>query len=130
MRLVFLSGFFTGIPSALVVTPVDHTRIKMQTHNNTKYTSSIDVGTKIFKEYGIKGLYQGFYPTLLGEIISLGIYFGSYEAFIREFKTTQHEDPPTKTLSFFAGGVAGCLSWRATYPLDYIKTIVQSDDPG
>lgn len=65
MNLILLSGVITGIPSAIVVTPVDHTRIKMQTYHNTKYKSSIDVGKKILKKYGIKGLYQGFYPTLI-----------------------------------------------------------------
>ena len=32
-------------------------------------------------------------------------------------------------ITFFAGGISGCLSWLLTYPLDYIKTIIQSDDP-
>ncbi len=66
MKFIFLSGFITGIPIAVVVTHVDHMRIKMQIVNNTKYKSSIDVGMKIYSKYGIKGLYQGFYPTILG----------------------------------------------------------------
>ena len=28
--------------------------------------------------------------------------------------------------SFFVGGVAGTASWIVTYPIDYIKTLVQS----
>jgi solute carrier family 25 carnitine/acylcarnitine transporter 20/29 len=103
-------------------------RIKMQALNNTKYKSSIDVGWKIFNQHGIKGLYQGFYPTILGEVIGMGIHFGAYEGIIREFRHT-HDHPPSKMVSFFAGGIAGCLSWLLTYPLDYIKTIIQSDDP-
>ena len=86
MGLIVFSGLITGVPSAIVVTPVDHMRIKMQTINNTKYSSSIDVGKKILTEFGIQGLYQGFYPTILGEVISLGLYFGSYEALMRNFK--------------------------------------------
>lgn len=48
-------------------TPVDHTRILMQVQkgNDHKYNGSIDAGVKIYKKYGIKGLYLGFYPTLL-----------------------------------------------------------------
>ncbi len=48
-------------------TPVDHTRILMQIQkgNNQKYKGSIDAGRQIYKNYGIKGLYLGFYPTLL-----------------------------------------------------------------
>jgi Na+-transporting NADH:ubiquinone oxidoreductase subunit NqrF len=75
MSLVLASGMLTGIPSSLSVviffsykkTPVDHTRILMQVQksNDHKYHGSIDAGVKIYKKYGIKGLYLGFCPTLL-----------------------------------------------------------------
>jgi hypothetical protein len=28
--------------------------------------------------------------------------------------------------AFLAGGLAGCNSWLFTYPVDYVKTIMQS----
>ena len=31
-------------------------------------------------------------------------------------------------VSFVSGGLAGSLSWLMTYPIDYLKTIIQSDD--
>jgi solute carrier family 25 carnitine/acylcarnitine transporter 20/29 len=85
MDMVLFSGLFTGIPSALIVTPTDHMRIKMQI-SNTKYNSSVQVGRKIFEQYGIKGLYQGFYPTILGEVMGMGIYFATYEGVIRQLR--------------------------------------------
>jgi hypothetical protein len=39
--------------------------MQVQKGNNQKYQGSIDAGIKIYKTYGIKGLYLGFYPTLL-----------------------------------------------------------------
>ena len=35
---------------------------------------------------------------------------------------------PSPIVSFMSGGVAGSLSWLFTYPIDYVKTILQSDD--
>ena len=32
--------------------------------------------------------------------------------------------------AFLAGGIAGSNSWLFTYPLDYIKTVMQSQDLG
>ena len=32
--------------------------------------------------------------------------------------------------AFLAGGMAGCTSWLFTYPVDYIKTVTQSQDLG
>jgi len=85
MNLILLSGIITGVPSSFVTTPVDHTRIKMQGLHANKYKGSIDAGRKILANYGMKGLYQGFYPTILREIIALGVYFGSYEYFVRHY---------------------------------------------
>lgn len=74
MSLVLASGFLTGVPSSLSVviiyllkTPVDHTRILMQVQkgSNNKYEGSVDAGIKIYRQYGFKGLYLGFLPTLL-----------------------------------------------------------------
>ena len=45
---------------------------------NNKYHSSLDAGVSIYKKHGIKGLYLGFYSTLLREVIALSIYFSVY----------------------------------------------------
>ncbi len=78
LELILLSGIITGIPSSFVITPVDHTRIKMQGLNPHKYKGSVHAGIKIYKKHGLNGLYQGFYPTILREVIALGVYFSSY----------------------------------------------------
>lgn len=56
-------------PCIIIKTPVDHTRILLQMQkgddNKNKYHGSLDAGVQIYKKYGIKGLYLGFYPTLL-----------------------------------------------------------------
>jgi hypothetical protein len=39
--------------------------MQVQKGNNQKYNGSIDAGIQIYKNHGIKGLYLGFYPTLL-----------------------------------------------------------------
>jgi Mitochondrial carrier protein len=31
-------------------------------------------------------------------------------------------------MAFFAGGIAGANSWLFTYPVDYIKTVMQSQN--
>jgi hypothetical protein len=78
MNLTFASGFITGLPSAFLVTPIDHTRIQMQKKDGSIYKNSIQAGREITKKYGIKGLYLGFFPTILREVIALSFYFGIY----------------------------------------------------
>lgn len=82
--MIIISGILTGIPSSIVVTPIDHTRIKMQ-NKNTQYKGSMQAGKEIFKNFGVKGLWKGLNVTMLREVIALGVYFGAYEAVVREF---------------------------------------------
>ena len=74
-------------------------------------------------------MYKGLNATTLREVIALGIYFGGYEAVVREFdkRLGNGKQLDTPLRSFFAGGIAGCMSWIITYPIDYVKTVLQSD---
>lgn len=96
---------------------------------NNKYHSSIDAGVNIYRKYGIKGLYLGFYPTLLRENIALSVYFSMYELGMRMMTPDVDGDEQVEApimAAFVAGGVSGCSSWLFTYPIDYVKTVIQS----
>lgn len=43
----------------------------------------------------------------------------------------ENEDPSQAPVfgAFLAGGLAGCSSWLFTYPIDYVKTVIQSQIP-
>lgn len=61
-------------------------------------------------------LYKGFGATFLRETTANSIYFGSYH------------DLKNKIGIFQAGGVAGVSCWLLTYPIDVIKSRVQSSN--
>lgn len=43
-------------------------------------------------------------------------------------KLNTQSAPVSLTSALLAGGLAGVATWTLTYPLDYIKTLVQTDD--
>lgn len=99
----------------------------MQKGKNQKYHGSVDAGIQIYKKYGIRGLYLGFNTTLFREVIALSEYFGCYELAMRV--SSPDGDDSSKTpifVSFLAGGTAGAVSWMFSYPIDYVKTVYQS----
>lgn len=72
MSSILLSGILTGIVSSLAIvikilfqTPADHTRIMMQKQNINNHNCSIKAGKHMYINHGLKGLYLGFFPTLL-----------------------------------------------------------------
>lgn len=104
--------------------------MQVQKGKDHKYKGSIDAGIKIYKKYGIRGLYLGFYPTLLRETMAMATYFGIYEMVWRECDKYEPKEKfsthQKMLISFFGGGLAGSGSWLFTYPIDYIKTLIQS----
>ncbi len=56
------------------------------------------------------------------------VYFYSYEYIMRLFAGGQSSYHAPIMAAFIAGGLAGANSWLFTYPIDYIKTVMQSQD--
>lgn len=62
------------------------------------------------------------------EVAANAVYFYSYEYFMRLFAGGQSSENAPIMAAFIAGGLAGANSWLFTYPIDYIKTVIQSQD--
>lgn len=68
-------------------------------------------------------------PTILRECIGSGLYFFIYELIMRSFvKPGQRVADAPLSASLLAGGAAGAGYWAFTYPIDYLKTLIQTDD--
>jgi solute carrier family 25 carnitine/acylcarnitine transporter 20/29 len=59
----------------------------------------------------------------------MAVYFSTFELGMKMF--VEEGEPSTSApiaAAFLAGGLSGMCSWLFTYPIDYVKTLVQSDD--
>jgi solute carrier family 25 carnitine/acylcarnitine transporter 20/29 len=52
------------------------------------------------------------------------MYFGVYEKMIGYFKK---DGQVSLGGSLFSGGMSGLACWSAIYPVDYVKTLIQTD---
>ena len=95
-----ISSGSAGIVTGIISSPIDRFKIKRQVLSN-------DIYSKPFK---------GVQLTLLREVPANIIYFNAYK-FMRDSQFN----------ILISGGTAGILSWLFTYPIDVIKTRVQSD---
>ena len=111
--------------------PADHIRILLQKEvGDRRYKGSIDAGRQIFRSFGLKGLYLGLGPTFFREVNANAVYFYSYEYVMRLFANGESSAQAPIMAAFLAGGIAGSNSWLFTYPIDYVKTVMQSQDLG
>ena len=109
--------------------------MKMRAQNNrTAMTSYSVLLPQILKNEGYRGLYKGFWATLLRDVSGLGFYFYTYEFLKKKFdiKIRKPGEPPKETSDLgkriMCGGLAGTISWIVGFPLDVIKTQVMLNE--
>jgi solute carrier family 25 carnitine/acylcarnitine transporter 20/29 len=111
----FISGALTGASLSLVESPADIIKSRMQINTKAKYINTIKTIRKN------NGIYSGLGITCVRNIFSVGGYFLGYEYVKNRFTN--------KYIGAFLGGAsAGFLCWAPTYPLDFIKTTIQTDN--
>ncbi|KAG0230350.1 hypothetical protein BGW42_001022 [Actinomortierella wolfii] len=138
---VFTAGFVAGVACFLVSTPTELVKCRAQImaskldqtlplHTQRALLSesgSWNVAKDVVRRFGIRGLYQGGWVTILRDAPGYGVYFLGYEWLKRVLDVPNGETGGINTWKLlFAGGVAGTLSWASIYPLDVIKTRLQT----
>ncbi len=102
----FITGAITGLMTSPIVSITDLLRIRKQQH----LTVPIDYR-------------RGQFVTMLRETISFSIYFGTYN----KIKTYLEGNNYSNTASIMvSGAICGPVSWTVTYPIDIIKSRIQS----
>ncbi|PWY84396.1 hepatocellular carcinoma down-regulated mitochondrial carrier protein [Aspergillus eucalypticola CBS 122712] len=129
----YLAGCFAGLTNSLISGPIEHIRIRLQTQPHGSlalYTGPFDCARKIVLQAGIlRGLYRGQVATFIREGHGIGVWFASYEGFLgfaahRQGK--RREELPSWQIAV-CGGLAGEMLWLLSYPVDVMKSKMQSD---
>lgn len=127
----FNCGAAAGFANGFLASPIEHIRIRLQTQtvDVKQFNGPIDCAKKLYQSNGIRGIYKGLAPTLFREGVGLGIYFATYEALIakeiQKEKITRKDIPGWKLCLF--GGLSGYTLWIGIYPVDVIKSKLQTD---
>lgn len=128
----YIAGAMAGVVNTPVTAPVEQLRILSQ--SSGKPVSLRETVSKIYREQGIvNGIYRGFGITLIREIQAYGVWFLTYETLIQKIIDLQHyksRDQISTPELLASGAIAGNALWLLSYPLDVIKSNVQSDGFG
>lgn len=131
-RIAGAAGF-TGIFVAFVEGPQDLFKSQMQAQMQAaagaklQYNGTFDCAKQIITQRGMAGPFQGIGATILRNIVGVTAYFYFYEG----ARLYMAGDKPVSTLSplsvMLAGGLGGVGYWVTCYPLDIVKTALQTD---
>jgi solute carrier family 25 carnitine/acylcarnitine transporter 20/29 len=119
-----LMGAFAGLGYAQIAAPMEHIRTRLQVKSVIqKYSGAYDCLSKITRKHGVSGVYKGYSTTCVRDMIFFSLYFGPYEI-TKQYLLNKNVN---STLATVAGGVSsGVAAWTVTYPLDYLKTKIQT----
>ncbi|KAH3668264.1 hypothetical protein OGAPHI_002018 [Ogataea philodendri] len=132
MGQFYLCGAAAGFANGFVAAPIEHIRIRLQlqTSGNAEFHGPVDVLKKLYHTGGIKLIYRGLGPTLAREGFGGGMYFLTFEALVKNeihTKNIQRKDIENWRLILF-GALAGYGMWLSIYPIDVIKSNMQTDN--
>jgi len=117
----------------LVGHPFDLTKTRLQTAAPGAYTGAIDVVKKTVARDGVKGLYRGMVPPLLGVTPIFAISFWAYDA-SKKLIFVVTTNRATESLSIPELAVAGFLSavptTLVTAPVERAKVLLQVQGQG
>jgi solute carrier family 25 carnitine/acylcarnitine transporter 20/29 len=141
-----VAGAMVGPLASMVSTPFELVKTKMQLGKSklpnptslaeTTATSSserssaipktsIEMARSIFSKHGILGLYQGHVVNTLREMVFISTYFITYENTKNFF--THYLFPSNPSIAIpVSGGISGAIGWFVSFPLDNIKSNIQT----
>lgn len=126
-----IAGVAAGLANGVVSGPVEHIRIRLQTQSNTNpiYKGPFNAMKQIVSQYGIAGLFKGQAVTFLREATGYGVYFLAYEKLVQREMTQKgiRRDQINPMNSVLYGAAAGYALWAVIYPIDMIKSRMQTD---
>ncbi|OHE98521.1 hypothetical protein CORC01_06142 [Colletotrichum orchidophilum] len=125
----WIAGAVGGLATWVVSTPTE--LIKCRAQLSSPPASSWAITKDVWRAEGIRGLYFGGVVTALRDSVGYGFYFWSYEITTRWMgvggdgvQDTNLKEEAAKVL--LCGGLAGIVTWVSIFPLDVIKTRVQT----
>ncbi|KAM9960912.1 hypothetical protein ACTFIW_010072 [Dictyostelium discoideum] len=142
------AGAIAGGVISLLITPRDLVKSKLQvqcrpfgsTNVSLQYKGPIDVIRQTIKRDGIKGMFKGIRSTFCRDIPGDAVYFVVYEFMKRKLlalsknnnnNNNNNDNSSLKAgvpawVAIGAGGCAGMSFWMSIYPMDVVKTRIQT----
>ncbi|KAH0263134.1 hypothetical protein KCU91_g12940, partial [Aureobasidium melanogenum] len=131
------AGAFSAVPTTAVAAPFERVKVLLQIQGQKtlapgekpKYSGGIDVVRQLYKEGGVRSVFRGSAMTLARDAPGSAAYFAAYETVKRQL-TPKNADGTPGELSLLAvmaaGGAAGIAMWIPVFPVDTVKSRLQS----
>ncbi|GAU31213.1 hypothetical protein TSUD_210700 [Trifolium subterraneum] len=127
------AGAAAGFATVAVMHPLDVVRTRFQVNDGRgshlpSYKNTAHAIFTITRSEGLRGLYAGFLPGVLGSTISWGLYFFFYDKAKQRYARSR-EEKLSPGLHLASAAEAGALVCLCTNPVWVVKTRLQLQTP-
>ncbi|KAF1985868.1 mitochondrial carrier protein-like protein [Aulographum hederae CBS 113979] len=124
---IWAAGAIGGLATFIVSAPTELVKCRVQVAKG-EGVSSWGVAREIWRREGVRGLYWGGGVTAVRDAVGYGFYFWSYELSKQALTKPDDTDRQAALKVLLCGGLAGVVTWASIFPLDVIKTRVQTQE--
>lgn len=131
----FTAGALAGFATFIISAPTELVKCRAQLAASAAHSpSSWSIAKTTLATHGLRGLYVGGAVTSVRDAVGYGFYFWSYEAasaaWARRFEVAGGDGGGEGAVAaarvLLCGGLAGVVTWASIFPLDVVKTRVQT----
>ncbi|CAE7879711.1 unnamed protein product [Symbiodinium necroappetens] len=124
-----VAGFCSGLPEALVTTPFQVVKVRMQSKELVQfYRNDFDCLVKVLSEEGTMALFTGLSTTVIRNSVWNGIYFGAI-AKLSDWSGPGPDGLAGEIQNLVTGLCAGIVATLFDAPLDVVKSRIQESRP-
>lgn len=121
----YAAGSLAGVTATTLTYPLDLARARLAVSSKNQYKSLFDVFLKTYRQQGMRSLFRGLSPTLLGVIPYAGTSFFTYETLkLLYYEKTGRRVKTIERMLF--GACSGLIGQSASYPFDIVRRRMQT----
>ncbi|KAI0438844.1 carrier protein YMC2 [Xylaria telfairii] len=135
----FVAGVFSGIAKLTVGHPFDTVKVRLQTTDATRFSGPLQCVVQTVRHEGVRGLYKGATPPLVGWMFMDSLMLGSltiYRRLLAEnvfvpkvHPSSSAQSNPVAHLPSFGHGIAGIMAGSTVSfiaaPVEHVKARLQ-----
>lgn len=130
-----VAGGVAGLTTVVALHPLDIVRTRFQVHDGLhaavpSYRHTFHALFTIGRVEGLRGLYAGLVPAVLGSSLSWSLYFFLYSNIKERNRRQFHKDTLGPSLHLLSAAEAGSIVAVITNPVWVVKTRLQLQAPG
>ncbi|KAJ2711579.1 hypothetical protein H4R19_003182 [Coemansia spiralis] len=130
-----IAGAGAGVVNSVLASPVELLKVRLQVQygsaaaGGAAFRGPVPLARHLVRQFGVRGIAWGFWATVAREIPAYAAFYSGFEFAKRQFAQALAGGDADRLgpLPLMASGSIGGVSyWVASYPLDVIKSRVQS----